>query len=145
MTIYNREDYRTALPQLEKSLNNRIDDTNSILETLLSVNKDGSLKFNIEQITPTFHNCSTGSYTCCYKIGNIVFLGMNFNITTASNSNYEYIKGIPPAIHTWGVSLTSTGSVNTARFFVKENGTLSSDGATVTGWLNGSVVYICKE
>ena len=145
MAIYNREDYKTALPQLEKSLNNRIDDTNSILDTLLSVNKDGSLKFNIEQITPTFHNCSTGSYTCCYKIGNIVFLAFNINITTASNSNYDFLKGIPPAIHSWAVSATPTGSVNTARWWVTGNGTLCSDGATVTGWQNGSVVYICKE
>ena len=123
MAIYNREDARTALPQLEKRLDHILD---------------------YREIHPNFDQCSKGGYSCCYKIGRIVFLAFNFNITTATSS-HDYITGLPPAIHNWGASATPTGSVNTTRWYVTTKGTLQADGATVTGWQNGSVVYIAKE
>jgi hypothetical protein len=137
MTIYNREDSRTVLPQLEKQFNGKIEEVNDKIDYNAEHAQD------YEEITIFPHNCTLGAYNCCYKMGKVVYLGLNFQITTAGSS-YDFFTGLPKAIHNWGCTANPTGSVNTARFFVTTDGTLRSDGATVTGWLNGSVTYICE-
>ena len=44
MTIFNREDARTVLPQLEKQLNNSITDVNNVLDNIGKVYYDSSSK-----------------------------------------------------------------------------------------------------
>ena len=121
MTIYNREDPRTVLPQLEKTLNGRIDDLQNPIA-----------------VTPTAYLCSSGTATACYKIGNIVFLSFNINITTSATAT-PYLKGIPKPIHNFACCSS------TARFRVDTSGELVSEEAPSTGWHNGSITYICKE
>lgn len=128
MAIYNREDPRTALPQLEKTINEKI---------------EASLDY--KQYIPTFHQCTNGAYTRCFKVGHIAMLSFNINITTGS-VNYDYMEGIPKAVGNFGCCATGdTGTARIARFRVTEDGTLRSDGTPTTGWHNGSVVYITKE
>ena len=121
MAIYNREDARSALPQLEKKV-------------------DGL--YNYIQYAPQFHQCTNGAYTRCYRIGNLVALSFNINITTATSA-YDYITDIPKAIGNF--ACCGVGASTTVRLFITPMGTLRSDGAPPTGWLNGSVVYIAKE
>ena len=93
--------------------------------------------------TLTFNQCTTGSYTRYYKIGRIVILSFNINITTATTS-YDYITGLPLALDGgWGCAGVTTGG-SSIRFWVTTNGTLRADGTTYTGWYNGNVVYICQ-
>ena len=133
MAIYPREDPRTALPQLEKRIAELEEEIKMIGENTTPV-----------EIKPTYHQCTAGSYNGCYKVGRMVFLAFNINITTATTS-YDYLEGIPPAI---GLGWACAGVINnasTVRFWVTPQGTLRADGTTVTGWVNGSVVYITKE
>jgi len=143
MTRYNREDPRTVLPQLEKEFNNKLEKPLTVVDSLFSVQKDGSVTLNVKEIPLTGSQCTIGGYNCAYQIGNIVFLSFNFNITTATSS-YDYISGLPKPIHNWACSGTTTGSANQTRWYVSKDGTLRADGATITGWQNGSVVYICE-
>ena len=96
-------------------------------------------------ITPTFSQCTSGNYTRCYRIGNIVFLSFNINVTT-STSNYDYIIDLPPAIGGgWATNSSISGVASpSTRWFVTTNGTLCSDGAPTVGWHDGSIVYICQ-
>ena len=93
--------------------------------------------------TMTYNQCTTGSYTRCYKVGKIVLLSFNINITTATTS-YDYITGIPPALGGgWACCGVITGG-QPIRFWVTTTGTLRTDGTAYAGWVNGSVVYICQ-
>lgn len=122
--IYNREDSRTALPQLEKQL---------------------AELTSYREYHPTFHQCTNGAYTQCYRIGSMVMLSFNINITTAT-SGYAYLENIPRAVGNFACcAVGDSGSANITRFYVTPNGTLCADGTPATGWLNGSVVYITKE
>lgn len=96
-------------------------------------------------VTLTFRQCSTGSYTRCYKIGKIVILSFNINVTT-STSNYDYITGMPPALGGgWGASSGfNAGTSAMTRWWITTDGTLRCDGAPTVGWHNGNVVYICQ-
>ena len=58
MTIYNREDYRTVLPQMEKKFTERCDELNDRMDDMQA----------IETITPTANLCSKRN-----KIQNIQF------------------------------------------------------------------------
>lgn len=127
MTIYNREDSRTVLPQLEKSLNNKIEDVNDRIDFMQKV----------EVITPTANLCSMGTANFCCKIGKIVFLSFNLNITTSATAT-AYLKDLPKPIHNCACCS------NTKRFRVDTSGELVSEEAPATGWHNGSVVYICE-
>ena len=139
MTIYNREDSRTVLPQLEKEFNAQIDE----LRTKVDYNKEHAQDY--EQITPTFRQCTNGAYTRCFKVGKIVMLSFNINITTGS-ANFDYLTDLPKAIGDFGTNGNGdTGTARIARFRITEDGTLRSDGTPTTGWHNGAVVYICKE
>lgn len=124
MTIFNREDARTVLPQLEKQINRLDGRIDSV--------------FDFEAITPTAYLCSKGTATSCYKIGNIVFLSFNINITTSATAT-PYLKDIPKPIH------NASCCSSTARFRVDTSGELVSEEAPGTGWHNGSIAYICKE
>ena len=124
MTIFNREDSRTVLPQIEKSINGvngRIDDLIKPIE-----------------ITPTANYCSKGAAMSCYKMGNVVFLSFNINITTSAIAT-PYLKKLPKPIHNCACCSS------TARFRVDTSGELVSEEAPSTGWHNGSIVYITKE
>lgn len=124
MAIYPREDARTALPQLEKKVD---------------------ALYGYTECHPTFHQCTNGAYTRCYRVGNVVMLSFNINITTATQ-NYDYMRGLPRAIGDFGCCATGdTGTARIGRFRATEDGTLRSDGTPTTGWHNGSVVYITKE
>lgn len=95
-----------------------------------------------EEITLTYHQCSGGSVSQCYRMGRLVILSFNINITT-STASYDYITGIPPAMNgNWAGSggIASTGN---SRWSVTSDGTLRSDGAPATGWHNGNIVYLC--
>ena len=133
MTIYNREDSRTVLPQIEKHITEYEKATNERIDKLLDYE---DLTSNL-----SFHQCANGSYSCCYRIGNIVFLSFNIQITT-STSNYAYITGIPKALHN---ASCAGGGASAGRFFATPDGSLKSDGALSTGWYGGSIVYICEE
>ena len=127
MARYNREDPRTVLPQLEKSLNDKIEDVNGRIDALQKV----------ETITPTANLCSIGTASSCYKMGNIVFLSFNINITTSATAT-AYLKKLPKPIHNFACCSSS------ARFRVDTSGELVSEEAPSTGWHNGSIAYICK-
>ena len=131
MTIYNREDYRTVLPQIEKSIqkvNETVANTNDRIDDMLKV----------ETITPTAHLCTKGTATACYKIGNIVFL--SFNIQIGTSGLIAYLKDLPKPIHNCACC-SSTG-----RFRIDTAGELvSEESLTANSWHNGSIVYITKE
>ena len=127
MTIYNREDARTVLPQLEKALNNKIEQTNDRIDETQEV----------EIITPTAYLCTLGTANFCCRMGKIVFLSFNFNVTTSATAT-AYLKKIPKPIHNCACCS------NTKRFRVDTSGELVSEEAPGTGWHNGSVVYICE-
>lgn len=93
------------------------------------------------KITPTFNQCTTGSYTACRKIGNLVILSFNINITTAT-ANYDYLTGLPNAVE----NFAGSSAIGTAagRWCVTTTGTLRFDGTPTTGWHNGNITYICQ-
>lgn len=95
-----------------------------------------------ERIFPAFHQCTNGSYTRCYKLGRIVVLSFNINVTTATNT-YDYLTGLPKA-YGGGCACCANTASGSSRYFVTTDGTLRSDGAPLTGWQNGSVAYICE-
>lgn len=128
MTIYNREDYRTVLPQIEKSINKKTTELSDRIDDI----------FKVETITPTAYLCTIGTATACYKIGNIVFL--SFNIQIGTSGLIAYLKDIPKPIHNCACC-SSTG-----RFRVDTAGELvSEESLTANSWHNGSVVYITEE
>lgn len=94
-------------------------------------------------ITLTYSQCTTGSYTRCYRIGNIVFLSFNINVTTATAS-YDYITDLPPALGGGWAASSGFGSGAMTRWWITTSGTLRADGTPTAGWHNGSVVYICQ-
>lgn len=132
MTIYNREDYRTVLPQMEKKFTERCDELNDRMDDMQE----------IETITPTANLCSKGTCTCCYKVGRVVFLSFNINITTAAIAT-AYLKNLPVPLHESACSGVKAGSAT--RFRISNSGELVSEDTPSTGWYNGSVVYIAKE
>lgn len=91
--------------------------------------------------TLTYRQCTTGSYTRCYRLGQIVFLSFNINVTT-STSNYDYITGLPPALEGGWAGSSGMGAAGMIRWQVTAGGTLRSDGAPTTGWHNGNIVYL---
>lgn len=75
----------------------------------------------------------------------MVILSFNIQITTATTS-YDYIRGLPkPVDGGWACSGVQTGNSNVMRFWITPNGTLRTDGAAYTGWVNGNVTYICED
>lgn len=121
MAIYNREDPRTALPQLEKQL---------------------SEATTYRKVNISLHQCNVGNNNCCYKIGSLVLLAININVTTATNA-YAYLTGLPRPLQKIGGCAVSNSS--TLRFHVSTNGELISENTPSTGWHNGFVAYIAKE
>ena len=128
MAIFPREDPRTTLPQLEKYFGNLIKDVNGRIDYTQKV----------ESVTPTAYLCSLGTANACYKMGKIVLLSFNINVTTSATAT-AYLKNIPKPIHNFACCSS------TARFRVDTSGELVSEEAPGTGWHNGSVVYICEE
>ena len=96
-----------------------------------------------EKITLTYYQCTTGSYTRCYRLGKIVILSFNINVTT-STSNYDYITGLPPALEGGWAGSSGMPAAGVIRWQITADGTLRSDGAPTTGWHNGNIVYICQ-
>ena len=98
-----------------------------------------------EEITVTFRQCTSGSATRCYRLGQIVFLSFNINITTATGS-YDYITGMPPTLNgqIWACS-GDTATTGISRWLIYPDGTLRSDGTPVAGWHNGNVIYLCDK
>lgn len=127
MTKFNREDPRTVLPQIEKTLNEIIESIDAKIERARSY----------EEIATTAHLCSKGSANVCYKMGNIVFLFFNINISTSSIAT-AYLKDLPKPIHNCACCS------NSARFRLDTSGELVSEEAPSTGWHNGSIVYISE-
>lgn len=97
-----------------------------------------------EKITLTFSQCTTGSYTRCYRLGQIVIISFNINVTT-STTNYDYITGLPPALEGGWAGSSGLPSAGMLRWWVTTDGTLRSDGAPTTGWHNGNIVYLCDK
>lgn len=95
-------------------------------------------------ITMTYNQCTTGSYSCCYRIGNMVFLSFNINVTTATAS-YDYITGLPPALGGGWATSSGFGSGAMTRWWVTTDGTLRADGTPTAGWHNGNIVYLCSN
>lgn len=90
----------------------------------------------------TYSQCTAGSYNRCFRVGALVILSFNINVTTAT-SGYAYIRGMPPAIEgNWGCSGDSN-TTGISRWYVSTEGYLRCDGTPVTGWHNGNVAYIC--
>lgn len=110
------------------------------LEALLTKICDS---LNPVAVTLTFSQCTTGSYTRCYKIGKIVVLSFNIQVTTSS-SNYDYITGLPPALEGGWAGSSGMPAGGMTRWWITTDGTLRSDGAPTTGWHNGNIVYICQ-
>lgn len=94
--------------------------------------------------TLTYRQCTTGSYTRCYRLGQIVIISFNINVTT-STSNYDYITGLPPALEGGWAGSSGLPSAGMLRWWVTTDGTLRSDGAPTTGWHNGNIVYLCDK
>ena len=128
MAKFNREDPRTALPQLEKTFNEKIESIDEKIERAHSY----------KEVATTAYLCSKGTANACYKMGNIVFLFFNINITSSAIAT-AYLKGLPKPIHNFACCSSS------ARFRVDTSGELVSEEAPSTGWHNGSIVYISKE
>lgn len=97
-----------------------------------------------EKITLTYRQCTTGSYTRCYRLGQIVIISFNINVTT-STTNYDYITGLPPALEGGWAGSSGLPSAGMLRWWVTTDGTLRSDGAPTTGWHNGNIVYLCDK
>ena len=97
-----------------------------------------------EKITLTYRQCTTGSYTRCYRLGQIVIISFNINVTT-STTNYDYITGLPPALEDGWAGSSGLPSAGMLRWWVTTDGTLRSDGAPTTGWHNGNIVYLCDK
>jgi hypothetical protein len=97
----------------------------------------------VTNISLSFKNCTTGSYTRCYQMGKLVVLSFNINVTTAITSG-DYIFDLPvPIGGGWGTNSSITGAYG-VRWWVTTDGTLRADGAMNTGWHSGNVVYICQ-
>lgn len=79
MTIYNREDYRTVLPQMEKQFNKSIDEANKRIDE-----SNESISKNIEVKTATV-NGSTGALYF-YRTGNVVFVSTYGAFRSSSSS-----------------------------------------------------------
>ena len=114
-----------------------------ILKGLYPVDITSELRFN---------QCTSGSYTKCYKIGKLVILSFNINVTT-STSEYDYITGLPVVVNgylaegnemNWACSSSRTNATGT-RWSITDEGSLRSDGAPPTGWHNGNVIYVCDD
>lgn len=97
-----------------------------------------------EKITLTYRQCTTGSYTRCYRLGQIVIISFNINVTT-STTNYDYITGLPHALEGGWAGSSGLLSAGMLRWWVTTDGTLRSDGAPTTGWHNGNIVYLCDK
>lgn len=107
---------------------------------------DGGLNISEPvEITVAFHQCTSGTATRCYRLGQIVFLSFNINITTATGS-YDYITGLPPTLNgqIWACS-GDTSTTGISRWLIYPDGTLRSDGVPVAGWHNGNVIYLCNR
>lgn len=106
---------------------------------------DGGLNISEpEWITPTYSQCTAGGYNKCYRLGQIVFLSFNINVTTAT-SGYGYITGLPPALDGNWACAGSHASGSVSRWFVNELGELHADGTATAGWHNGSIAYLCNR
>ena len=122
MAIYNREDYGTALPQLEK----RVKTLEDIVEVPLR-----------------YDRCAPQSAAICYRIGRIVYLSFHIQVTT-STAAYAYVTGLPEPIHRWNFS--SEGTNGGARWVIENNKVGSLSGyAPSLGYHSGFVAYITKE
>jgi len=130
MARFNREDARTVLPQLEKQI--------TTLSGQMSEQLSSALK--PKEIELIFVGCTSGLYSCCYKIGAMVFLSFNINIQIVS-SGIPLIAGLPAPLHK--AACCAVSDSKTCRFYVDTNGTLKVDGNMQTGWLNGSIAYAC--
>lgn len=97
---------------------------------------------NPTKVTLTFSQCTTGSYTRCYRLGKIVILSFNIQVTT-STSGYDYITGLPPALEGGWAGSGDLAGADTSRWWITTDGTLRSDGAPTAGWHNGNIVYVC--
>ena len=106
---------------------------------------DGGLNISEPvEITPTYSQCTAGGYNKCYRLGQIVFLSFNIQVTTAT-SNYGYITGLPPALDGNWACAGNPGTTGISRWFVNSLGELHADGTPVAGWHNGSIVYLCNR
>lgn len=106
---------------------------------------DGGLNISEPvEITPTYSQCSAGGYNQCYRLGQIVFLSFNIQVTTAT-SNYAYVTGLPPAIEGNWACAGNMGGSGLSRWFVNSLGELHADGTPATGWHNGSITYLCNR
>ena len=84
----------------------------------------------------------TDGYSYCAKVGRIVIVGLNMQVTTAiANANKVMMSGLPNSTAKVFFDIASDGSAR--RCYISEDGYVKSDSSSIpTGWYDGSVAYI---
>lgn len=129
MTIYNREDARTALPQLEKDFTQKIESVNKEIDIL----RKGIVVEDVEVVL----SAGLSDDAVCYKIGSMVFLWFAFYVTVGM-AGMTYIYDLPHSPD------TNYPYCKTAKFHIT-NTSLISDEAPSAGWHTGFAIYKTDE
>ena len=129
MTIYNREDARTALPQLEKDFTQKIESVNKEIDIL----RKGIVVEDVE----VGMGASPSDDAVCYKIGSMVFLWFAFSVTIGISGGH-YLYDLPHSPY------TNYPYCKTAKFHIT-NTSLISDEAPSAGWHTGFAIYKTDE
>ena len=123
----------------------------STLSSQVSTNTS-NIATNTSNLTPvtqtnwyanTNYVSGTGA-TKVYKIGRIVIVNVNLNITTLPTTNDTLLYGLPiPYLDNVTGAITASGSTGTRVRILTSSGSLTTDGVpTQTGWYNGTITYV---
>ena len=96
------------------------------------------------QSTPTAgSNVSLSSYNYVYKMGRLVVVTLNFQVTGSISSGATVLSGFPAPAGRWVFPITRSGATQSASLRLNTNGTAVADGAiSTTGYYDASFAYI---
>ena len=96
------------------------------------------------QTTPTAGtNISLSSYNYIYKVGRVVHVTLNFQVTGSISSGSTVMSGFPAPVGRWVFPITRSGATQSGSLRLNTNGTVVADGAiSTTGYYDASFSYI---
>lgn len=100
----------------------------------------------VAQATPTAGtNVSLSAYNYVYKVGNVVYVTLNFQVTGSISSGATVMSGLPAPVGRWVFPIARSGATQSGSLRLNTNGTVVADGAiSTTGYYDASFAYIAS-
>ena len=98
----------------------------------------------ISQTKPTAGtNVTLSDYNYVYRVGRVVHVTLNFNVSGSIASGATVMSGFPAPVGRWVFPISRSGSTQSASLRLNTNGTVVADGAiSTTGYYDASFSYI---